>query len=265
MVVLISNGASEHCSGAIINLPPTMDAHTLRLILKEEIAVVQQTFSDELASVKRSMAQQTADITASYREDLREVRLEQQALRQAVDFKLQAVHNAMLQLQVDGSRPSTTTSQQTFTSHISDGPQQLPDDISTGNVAAWKVWNAQTGAPIWAPGAEDTEERNSAADTMNAHASDAVPQGHSVPLDPADPGRNRKRCMLCHGVFKHKRGARQHMMKAFQQNAICKFIQGYPPHERILQPFEQATNQQAGPAAAWKLAVRTFMNGRQSA
>jgi hypothetical protein len=243
--------AAAHCREAIINLPSIMDAHTLRLILKEEMATVKEAFSNELASIKVSMVQQTAELTENYRAELHQMRQEHQSMRQAVDVRLDTFHRMMAQFNIDGSRPSTTTSQQTFTSDISDGPQSLPDAVWTGNVAAW---NAQTGAPSWAPGADEAAEP--------AAIMALTPQGHSVPMLPEVPQCDNKRCMLCHGSFKHKRGARQHMMKAFRPNAICKFIQGYAPHENILVPFARAVHPQAGPEAAWKLAVKTIMRSK---
>jgi hypothetical protein len=227
-----------------------MDALTLRQILKEEIATVKESFSCELASIKDSIVKQTAELTGNYRSELQQMRHEHQAMRQAVDEKFDKFHQMMAQFNIDGSRPSTTTSQQTFTSELSDGPQSLPDAVWTGNVAAW---NAQTGAPSWAPGADVAEEPAALA-----------PQGHSVPMLPEVPQRDNKRCILCHGSFKHKRGARQHMMKAFHPNAICKFIPGYAPHEQILEPFARAVIPQSGPEAVWKLAVQTIMRSKRT-
>jgi hypothetical protein len=254
---MISMRAAAHCREAIINLPSIMDALTLRQILKEEMATVKDAFSCELASIKESMVKQTAELTDSYRSELQQVRHEHQAMRQAVDEKMEQFHRMMAQFNIDGSRPSTTTSQQTFTSDISEGPQLLPDAIWTGNVAAW---NAQTGAPSWAPGAD--------GDAAEPEAIMAPPpQGHSVPILSGiseDPPRDNKSCILCHGTFKHKRGARQHMMKAFKPNSVCKFIVGYAPHDNILEPFARVVIPQAGPEAVWKLAVKTIMRSKRS-
>jgi hypothetical protein len=250
---MISMRAAAHCREANINLPSIMDAHTVRQILKEEMATAKDAFSCELASIKDSMVQQTAELTDNYRSELQQMRHEHQAMRQAVDGKLEKFHRMMAQFNIDGSRPSTTTSQQSFTSDISDGPQSLPDAVWTGNVAAW---NAQTGAPSWAPGADVAAEP--------AAIMALAPQGHSVPMLPEDPQRDNKRCILCNGYFKHKRGARQHMMKAFHPNAMCKFIPGYAPHEQILLPFARAVIPQAGPEAVWKLAVKTIMRSKRT-
>lgn len=228
-----------------------MDALTLRQILREEIAVVQETFAGELAAVKRSMSQQTADLTSNYRADLLLVRQEQQSLRAMVHTNFEAVQDMMRHINVDGSRPSTTTSQQTFTSHGGE-IQQLPDDYMTGNVAAW---DAQAGAPSWAP---DTDNLSAAPTERKAQASGGARE-LSVPMVPPDQERNRKTCILCSGRFKHKRGARQHMMKAFKPNALCKFVTGYAPHESILIPFQQAVAPGTAPEAVWKLAVKTIM------
>ena len=251
----ISTGTAECCRVAITILPMTIDAITLRQILKEEIAVVHTIFAHKLETLQQSMDMQSANLTASYQAGLNQVRQEQKAMHESMDAKWIAVHNMMQQFNVDGSRPSTRTSQQTFTSHGGD-PQQLPDEILTDKVVNW---NALTGAPLWAPGADIS----TAQAAKQAQASGCAPQGQSVPLDLPDQERSRKRCVLCHGKFKHKRGARQHMLKAFQSNAMCKFIPGYAPHENILMPFQQAVAPGTAPEAAWRLAVRTFM--KQSA
>ena len=228
-----------------------MDAATLRQIMKEEMALVQQAFAGEMLSMKCAMDKQTSDLTANYRADLHQVRLEQQALREMVNLKFDAVHNMMRQLNAEGSRPSTATSQQTYISNINE-PQQLPDESGDINVAAW---NATAGAPSWAPGADDS----AAPAACYTQAYNGTPQGQSVPQ------RSKKTCVLCNGGFKHRRGARQHMMKAFKPNAMCKFIPGYAPHEDLLEPFLPAVNPETTvhgdewKHAAWKLAVKTLM------
>jgi hypothetical protein len=249
----ISTGTAECRRDAITILPTTMDARTLRQILREEIAVVHTAFDHKLETLQHSMDKQTADLTASYQAGLNQVRQEQKAMHESNDAKWIALHDMMQQLNIDGSRPSTTTSQQTFTSHGGD-PQQLPDEFQTDKVVSW---NALTGAPLWAPGAEIS----TAQAAMQAQASGCAtaPHSQSVPMDLPDQERCRKRCVLCQGKFKHKRGARQHMMKAFQPNAMCKFIPGYAPHDNILIPFQQALAPGSAPETAWRLAVRTLM------
>jgi len=232
-----------------------MDAQTLRSILKEEMVLVQAAFAAELASVTEKMSQQTENLKASYREELQGVRQEHQEMRESVHTQLESMYRMIQKFNVDGSAPSTSTSHQTFSSVNRDSPQQLPDEELPGIAVA--AWNTHQEAPSWAPGAAD-ESAASAAYTIQATAAASVASNLM-------PVYDRKTCLLCHGKFKHKRGARQHMMKAFHGNALCKFVPGFPPHERILEPFKQAIHPSTDAATVWKLAVRTMLANRRTA
>lgn len=232
-----------------------MDAHTLRTIFKEEMAVAQAAFAAELASVTEKMSQQTKNLMASYRQDLQEVRQEHHEMRESVHFQLESMNRMIQKFNVDGSAPSTSTSHQTFSSVNRDSPQQLPDEVETPGIAV-AAWSTQTEAPSWAPGVD--ESAASEAHTLRATAAALLASNQM-------PAYDRKSCLLCHGKFKHKRGARQHMMKAFHDNALCKFVPGFPPHENILQPFKQAIYPATDAATAWKLTVRTLLANRRRA
>lgn len=235
-----------------------MDAQTLRSILKEEMGLVQASFAAELASVTDKMSQQAETLKASYREDLQGVRQEHQEMRESVHTQLQSMHRLIQKFNVDGSAPSTSTSHQTFSSVNRESPQHLPDEELPGIAVA--AWNTHQAAPSWwAPGAnQSAASAASAAHTIRATAAASVASNLM-------PDYDRKSCLLCHGKFKHKRGARQHMMKAFHDNALCKFVPGYPPHDRILAPFAQAIYPATDAEAAWKLAVRTVLANRRAA
>ena len=173
-----------------------MDLTQLRALLKEEMAIVKETLTHEIACIAQAMALQNEDLKASVRVELCELRRENAHMKASVDLQFSSVHEIFKMCNIEPkSATSTRTSQQAFSAHSSESAQQLPDAPRGIDIDSW---NAAANAPEWAlaPGVD--------APFCSGARVEAYKQQPAVP-DKVCQGDRRKMCLLCHGEFKHKR------------------------------------------------------------